>query len=145
MALASSTTTTMTIQGRSKSLPDECERIDLHTVGKAIDRHLSESSDRLTAPSLEFINDARVLGVRLHPKKRKGKWVIAKAGNTQISKDPKPKFKPLPYKVGHYWRVEVEWPDGVTQHVDDFGSESEALEWIARKSDDWARKHPKSG
>jgi hypothetical protein len=63
----------------------------------------------------------------------------------RMAKDPKPTFKPLPYKVGTYWRVEVEWPDGVTQHVDDFGSESEALEWISRKSDDWARRHPRSG
>jgi hypothetical protein len=27
--------------------------------------------------------------------------------------------------------------------VDDFGSESEAMEWITDKSDDWVRKHPK--
>jgi hypothetical protein len=63
----------------------------------------------------------------------------------RMAKDPKPTFKPLPYKVGTYWRVEVEWPDGFTQHVDDFGSEPEAREWISRKSDDWARKHPRSG
>ena len=62
-----------------------------------------------------------------------------------MAKVAKPTFKPFPYKVGDHWRVEVEWPDGVTQHVDDFGSESEALEWISRKSDDWARKHPRSG
>ena len=70
---------------------------------------------------------------------------FAQAGSAQMAKVAKPTFKPMPYKVGHYWRVEVEWADGVTQHVDDFGSESEALEWIARKSDDWARKHPRSG
>lgn len=47
------------------------------------------------------------------------------------------------YKDGSGYLVEAEWPDGVIQLVDDFGSESEALEWIAEKSDDWVRKHPK--
>jgi hypothetical protein len=41
--------------------------------------------------------------------------------------------------------VEVEWPDGFTQHVEDFGSESEALEWIDQKSDDWASKNQRTG
>jgi hypothetical protein len=61
-----------------------------------------------------------------------------------MAKDSKPTFTPFPYKVGYQWRVELQWPDGVTQHVDDFGSESEASEWITHKSDGWLKKHPKS-
>jgi hypothetical protein len=61
-----------------------------------------------------------------------------------MAKDPKPTFKPRPYKDGSGYLVEAEWPDGVIQLVDDFGSESEALEWIAEKSDDWARKPSKA-
>ena len=66
-----------------------------------------------------------------------------RAHSTAMAKDPKPTFKPRPYKDGSGYLVEAEWPDGVIQLVDDFGSESEALEWIAEKSDDWVRKHPK--
>jgi hypothetical protein len=40
-------------------------------------------------------------------------------------------------------QVDVEWPDGVSQHVDDFGSEAEAGDWIARKSEKWIEKQPK--
>jgi hypothetical protein len=60
------------------------------------------------------------------------------------SKLPGPTFKPRAFKDGSGWHVEVEWPDGTTQHVDDFGSEAEAGDWIARKSEQWIEKHLKS-
>jgi hypothetical protein len=28
------------------------------------------------------------------------------------------------YRMARYWRMQAEWPDGVTQHVGDFASES---------------------
>ncbi len=60
-----------------------------------------------------------------------------------MAKNPKPTFTARAYKDGSGYLVEAEWPDGVIQLVDDFGSESEAMEWITDKSDDWVRKHPK--
>jgi hypothetical protein len=57
----------------------------------------------------------------------------------------KPTFTQRLYGDGSGYLVEVEWPDGFTQHVEDFGSESEALEWIDQKSDDWASKHQRTG
>ena len=57
-------------------------------------------------------------------------------------KHSRPTFKPKPFLDGSGWHVDAEWPDGVTQHVDDFGSDSEAREWIAKKSEAWLQKHP---
>lgn len=59
-----------------------------------------------------------------------------------ITKPGRPIFKPMPFKDGSGWRVEVQWPSGGTQHVDDFGSEHEAGDWISHRSADWLRKHP---
>jgi len=59
-----------------------------------------------------------------------------------VEKHFRPTFKPKPFLDGSGWHVDAEWPDGVTQHVDDFGSDSEAREWIAKKSDAWLQKHP---
>src|SRR5262245_33534860 len=56
----------------------------------------------------------------------------------------KPTFKPKPFKDGSGWSVEVERPDGSIEYVDQFGSDSEALEWITNKSEKWLQKHPKS-
>ena len=56
----------------------------------------------------------------------------------------KPTFKPKPFKDGSGWYVEAEWSDGVTDHVDDFGSDSDAQDWIIHKSTGWLQKHPKS-
>jgi hypothetical protein len=60
-------------------------------------------------------------------------------------KNSRPTFKPKPFLDGSGWHVDAEWPDGVTQHVDDFGSSSEAREWIAKKSEAWLQKHPIPG
>ena len=38
----------------------------------------------------------------------------------------KPTFKPKPFKDGSGWYVEVQRPDGSTEYVDQFGSDSEA-------------------
>ena len=38
--------------------------------------------------------------------------------------------------------MDAEWPDGATQHVDDFRSSSEAREWITKKSEAWLQEHP---
>jgi hypothetical protein len=56
----------------------------------------------------------------------------------------KPTFKAKPFKDGSGWYVKAEWPDGITQHVDDFGSDSEAQEWVIHKSAGWLQKRPKS-
>jgi hypothetical protein len=53
----------------------------------------------------------------------------------------RPTFKPKPFMDGSGWHVDAEWPDGLIQHVDDFGSDSEAREWIAKKSQAWLQKH----
>jgi hypothetical protein len=60
---------------------------------------------------------------------------------TMAKKNSRPTFKPKPFMDGSGWHVDAEWPDGVTQHVDDFGSGSEAREWIAKKSEAWLQKH----
>jgi hypothetical protein len=59
-----------------------------------------------------------------------------------VEKQSRPTFKPKPFLDGSGWHVDAEWPDGVTQHVDDFGSGSEAREWIAKRSEAWLQKHP---
>jgi hypothetical protein len=107
---------------------------------------------RLTSYNVSFDYRTSVLNLDVMP--GEALWMAAgsavalalrrpRAHSTAMAKDPKPTFKPRPYKDGSGYLVEAEWPDGVIQLVDDFGSESEALEWIAEKSDDWVRKHPK--
>jgi hypothetical protein len=66
----------------------------------------------------------------------------ARFNHKMAEKHSRPTFKPKPFLDGSGWHVDAEWPDGVTQHVDDFGSDSEAREWIAKKSDAWLQKHP---
>jgi hypothetical protein len=56
----------------------------------------------------------------------------------------KPTFKVKPFKDGSGWYVEADRLDGSTEYVDQFGSDSEALEWITNKSEKWLQKHPKS-
>ncbi len=56
----------------------------------------------------------------------------------------KPTFKVKPFKDGSGWYVEAKRLDGSTEYVDQFGSDSEALEWITNKSEKWLQKHPKS-
>ena len=50
-----------------------------------------------------------------------------------MAKNPKPTFTARAYTDGSGYLVEAEWPDGVIRLVDDFGSESEAMEWITDK------------
>ena len=57
------------------------------------------------------------------------------------TKPTRPMFKPLPFKDGSGWRVEVQWPNGSTQHVDDFNSDYEACDWISNGSAAWLLKH----
>jgi hypothetical protein len=59
-----------------------------------------------------------------------------------IAKHATPMFKTMPFQDGSGWRVEVQWPGGGSQHVDDFGSEQEAGDWISGRSAGWLRKHP---
>jgi hypothetical protein len=54
----------------------------------------------------------------------------------------RPMFKPLPFKDGSGWRVEVRWPDGTTQHVDDFQRDYDACDFISHRSLAWLLKHP---
>jgi hypothetical protein len=51
-------------------------------------------------------------------------------------------FKPVPVKDGRGWRVEVQWPDGTTQHVDDFQRDYDACDFISHRSLAWLLKHP---
>jgi len=55
-----------------------------------------------------------------------------------------PTFTPKSFKDGSGWYVEAVWPDGFIQHVDDFGSDTEAQDWVIHKSAGWLKKHPKS-
>jgi hypothetical protein len=57
-------------------------------------------------------------------------------------KNSTPTLKLKRFMDGSGWHVDAEWPNGVTQHVDDFESDSEAQEWIAKKSEAWLQKHP---
>jgi hypothetical protein len=57
-------------------------------------------------------------------------------------KQNRPMFKPMPFEEGRGWRVEVQWPDGATQHVDDFRSDYEACDWISNRSAAWLLKNP---
>ena len=60
-----------------------------------------------------------------------------------VAKTSRPTFKPKPFMDGSGWHVDAEWPDGVTQHVDDFGVlDFEAHEWIAKKLEAWLQKQP---
>ena len=53
----------------------------------------------------------------------------------------KPTFVARPNPVvGKKWCVELAWPAGGSEHVQDFDTESEAVAWIANKSDAWLRK-----
>ena len=55
-------------------------------------------------------------------------------------------FKPTPFKDGSGgWRVEVLWPNGATQHVDDFNTDYEACDWISNRSAKWLLKNPAPG
>jgi hypothetical protein len=48
--------------------------------------------------------------------------------------------KPIFYAVlgeGQRWRVEVEWPDGTIEQVDEFKLFSEATDWICSQSETW--------
>jgi hypothetical protein len=48
--------------------------------------------------------------------------------------------KPIFYAVlgeGQGWRVEVEWPDGTIEQVDEFKLFSEATDWICNQSETW--------
>jgi hypothetical protein len=58
-----------------------------------------------------------------------------------IEKHSRPTFQPKPFMDGSGWHADAEWPDGVTQHVDDFWSGSEAQERIAKKSEALRQKH----
>jgi len=55
-----------------------------------------------------------------------------------------PTFKAKSFKDGSGWYVEAEWSDGLIQHVDDFGSDTEAKEWVIHKSAGWLKTHSKS-
>ncbi len=57
-------------------------------------------------------------------------------------KNSRPTFKPERFLDGSGWHVDAEWPDGATEHVDDFRSSSEAREWNTKKSEAWLREHP---
>ena len=57
-------------------------------------------------------------------------------------KYPKPSLKPRELKKAEAseWYVEAEWPDRPTEQVGQFGSESEAQDWIVHQSAEWFRK-----
>ena len=45
-----------------------------------------------------------------------------------------PQFTPREYKDGRGWYFEATGDGGVTENVGDFGSDSEAKDWIVQKS-----------
>ena len=68
---------------------------------------------------------------------------IQRAHKEAMTTNPtRPMFKPVPVKDGRGWRVEVQWPDGTTQHVDDFQRDYDACDFISHRSLAWLLKHP---
>ncbi len=49
-------------------------------------------------------------------------------------------FTSKPLTSGKKWSVELAWPSGLAEHVQDFDSEPEADDWILRMSEHWLRK-----
>jgi hypothetical protein len=51
----------------------------------------------------------------------------------------KPTMVPRSLKDGSAWYIELTWPDGHSEQVGGFQSESEIGDWISRKSDAWLK------
>ena len=49
-------------------------------------------------------------------------------------------FTSRPLKSSKKWWLDLVWPDGRAEHVQDFESEAEAKAWIENKSQFWLRK-----
>jgi uncharacterized protein YjlB len=45
-----------------------------------------------------------------------------------------------PVKVGAQWHVVGTYPGGQQEHITGFGTEADALDWIANVSADWLEK-----
>jgi hypothetical protein len=51
-------------------------------------------------------------------------------------------FKPVRSPDRGRWSVEVHWPDGTAEHIDEFKSDYEACDWISNRSAKWVRDNP---
>jgi hypothetical protein len=62
--------------------------------------------------------------------------------STTIPQCPRPIFKPREIKIvgKNQWYVEAEWAGGTIEEIGQFGSISEAWDWIARQSRGWLEK-----
>jgi hypothetical protein len=56
-----------------------------------------------------------------------------------MSKPFKATMTPHALKDGSAWYIELTWPDGRTEQIDGFHSESEIGDWISRKSETWLK------
>lgn len=52
---------------------------------------------------------------------------------------PAPTFEPVESKRSSAWYVQIVWPTGFTEHVNGFGSKSEAAKWIETDSAAWLK------
>lgn len=53
--------------------------------------------------------------------------------------NPRPTMTPRALKDGSAWYIDLTWPDGRTEQIDGFLSESEIGDWISRKSAAWLK------
>jgi hypothetical protein len=56
-----------------------------------------------------------------------------------MTKPAKPTMVPRALKDGSAWYIELTWPDGRSEQIGGFQSESEIGDWISRKSDAWLK------
>jgi hypothetical protein len=55
-----------------------------------------------------------------------------------------PTLKARELKDGSSWYIVLTWPNGQTENIDGFGSESELNEWITTKYRGWLAKQIRS-
>jgi len=63
-------------------------------------------------------------------------------GQSNVMKDKSsPILEKRELKDGSAWYIVLTWPNGQTEHIDGFSSESDINEWITTKYRGWLAKH----